>query len=747
MCSKITRLFQVWGCAVLLSWTTLAFAQEAPEAAPAAPADDPLVVKPTTIAGKFSATLLMLKLARLDLAKYYLEQLLADNPTDADMLELRKAHGTGTFLQLTSVEALNPPAIELLNRLNQAIQNQISEPGYADALLDHLSGSPRERAEALAELQHLGPYAVPPILKRIAGKQHADGEVLYLTLIRLGSNASAPLIGGLASPDTEVRALSARGLGQVGSQADIAWLWAPAFQPDEATGVQTAAREAIAKLVYGDEMAVNRISGEGASRKMLRVASDYLSGKHKWPEQQDDTPAISVWTWNETAGTIVEHSVSRTQAGIFNAERLAREAAKLSPELEQASVILLASLLTREVERNQWAMPLPETAGGALDLAVATGPALCEQVLRYALDHRLPAAALGALQALRWNGSVELLSRAAPHGAVIAALDAPDQRVQFATAVTILHWDPIVGFRGSRRVVEILTRALNAEASPASVVMDPNVLRANETAGLFAELGFPAEMAATGQQGFQVAAQRGDIQLAVLHPNVIRWELSQTIANLRADARTASIPVVIYGPEELRGQFDRVSHEYQNVAFLAEGTVPVDISKHLRPMLALLSPPPVTAAERSQQISDASFWLRRIATTNRGNVFDLVPAQEAIISSLKQPDLEENSLISLGSIGSLQAQQALLQTVTAPAASPEMRTLAAAQLAFHLQRHGLLLTRSEVTPISDLYRNEQDPGLRTALASVIGALKPTPEAARMELLRSPQSSAPLENGQ
>jgi len=743
MRSQIAGPVQVWGCIVLLLCTTFASAQENPDATPAPPLNDPLVVKPTTIEGKFAAALFMLKLARPALARYYLEQTLADEPTAEDMLKLRELHGSGTFLELTAIDALNPPALELLDRMNKAIQDHVSNPGYADALLDKLSGTPRERAEALSELQHLGPYAVPPILKRLADGQHDDAAVLILTLTQLGSNAAPPLVGALTAPLPEIRATAARVLGQIGSTQDAIWLWAPAFTSGEPAGSQVAAREALAQLKYGDKNAVNRINGDGAARLLLAAATQHLNGRYQWPELYDDVPAVPVWNWDETRGTVVEYSAAKTQASIFHAERLAREASLLAPDLQQATVVLLASLLVREVEQNRWDLRLPETAGGALDLAVSCGPELCEQVLRYALDQKTPAAALGALQALSLNGSTERLSSAPPHGAVTAALDAPDSRVQFAAAVTILHWEPTTAFRGSRRVVEILARTLNSESSPASVIMDPNQIRANETAGMFTELGFPASMAPTGMEGFRIAAERGNIELAVLHPNVIRWELSQTIANLRADSRTAAIPVIIYGPAGIRDQFDRISQEYRNVTYLDEGNVPVDLVKNLQPVLMQLSPPPLTEEQRSRQMAEASFWLRRIAIRNVGQVFDLSLAQDAVMASIGKPRLAEDALVTLGAIGTSQSQQKLFSTTTAPAANTNLQALAATQLAFHIQHYGLLLSKSETNLLKSLFQAETDPNLRTALAGVIGTLKPTAAAARLHLLQHPPSTAPL----
>ncbi|WP_437186810.1 hypothetical protein SH668x_000174 [Planctomicrobium sp. SH668] len=744
MRSKLLRGSQIWGCAFALSWTNIGLGQEAPPAA-VSPADDPLVVKPKNAEEKFDAVLLMLKLARLDLAKYYLQQTLEENPSDETLLAIREKHGTATFLQLTSVAELNPGAITLLERLNEAIRNRSAQPGYVEAILQKLEGSTRERAESLAELKHLGPYAVPAILKSIANRENASVETLTLTLVQLGRAANQPLYGGLTSPVAEVRSVAAKVLGHTGSSADTIWLWAPAFSDQSPTGVQQAAKEAIARLRYGDAAAVNRVTSDGASRVLVSKATELLNGQFKWPELYDDVELIPVWTWSDEAGTIVEHPVNRTLAGIFFAERFARNAVQISPEQQQAQVVLLASLLARDVELNQWKLPHPQTDDGVLGLAVRSGAELNSLVLRFALDNHIPSAALRSLQALSLNGSTSLLSSDSQRSAVIDALDAADSRVQFAAAVTILNWEPTRRFRNSRRVVEILSRVLNSQATPASVVMDPNVTRGNATAGIFTQLGLDAGHVRSGKEGFKVASERGDIVLAVVHPNVVGWELTDTIKNLRADSRTASIPIVIYGPANIHDKFDRISKDFQRVVYVDEANVPLDIHRTLGPILAQLSPPALTAVQRQEQILEASSWLRRIAIRNVNDVFDLAPAEEALSHAVADPKLAENALVTLGAIGTATVQEQLLLTATSAAFPIETRRLAASQLTFHVHQYGLLLSKGKLSGLKSAQENEADPELKVALESVIGALKPTPGAVREELLKFPASPSPVGN--
>ncbi|HWL09235.1 MAG TPA: HEAT repeat domain-containing protein [Planctomicrobium sp.] len=730
----------VGGTVCLSLCGSVTLAQE--PSAPGITVEDPLVVKPTTIAGNFDAALLMVRLTRLELAKQYLQKTLDLSPTDEDLLALRDTHGTATFLELSRLKELDPPATELLNKVVQAVRNQVDQPGYADSLIKKLNGSARERSEATAELRHLGPLAVSPILRNLE-KADVSRGMLTSILNQIGTDALAPLIGALQADSPEIRAVAAEVIGNVGSEADSIWLWFPSFSQEESPGVRDAARIALAKLRYGNAGAAGRLTPDDAPRRLMQAAHQHLTGTYAWPVLYDDQTEIPVWVWDHSANTLVEQPVSRHLASLFFAERLSREAAALAPDSEQPAVLLLSSLLIRTVEGSNWQTPLPIGENSVMDLAVRCGPDVNDRVLRYGLDQNLPAAALGALQALSLNGSPAQLQTKQGRSAVIEALDSQDQRIQFAAATTILHWEPTRPFKGANRVVEILARALNADSRTASVVMDPNTSRAQETASLFSELGFSATPVTTGMEGFQLAAERGDIALAVLHPNVIRWELMQTIANLRADSRTAKIPVVIYGPKSIRDRFTDFTSQYQQVVYLDEGESALEINRELRPFLVALAPPTMTPGERVQQTREAAGWLRRIAIRNVPNVFDLTPAEEALSRALGHPDLAEDALIALGGIPRPVVQTEFLKIATSNSLSPNVRKLAAYQLAFHIQRHGLLLKPDVASTLPNALKQEADPQVRIALASVIGSLNPSSGAVRKEILRHPQSFGPL----
>ena len=185
----------------------------------------------------------------------------------------------------------------------------------------------------------------------------------------------------------------------------------------------------------------------------------------------------------------------------------------------------------------------------------------------------------------------------------------------------ILQSQPDRRFRGSQRVVEILTRAISGTHSPFAVVIDSNRERANETAGLLTRIGFEAVTAFTGREGFELAADRANVVLVAVHANVIRWPLSQTISNLRADARTAQIPIVIYGPESVRQQVAGALTHYPLIDYLSESSTEAHVESQVGPFLKRALALAETPANREQKIAEATAWLAEIARSNRTDIF------------------------------------------------------------------------------------------------------------------------------
>jgi len=727
-----------------------AWAQPAPPA-PAAdvggaetPKEDlVLPEEPKTPEELVDAAVLTLKLARPTLAKRYLEALVKMEPDDETLLKLRDQFGTALFLQLSRNPELQPASAEFLAMLTRAAQRKGQDPARVEALIKQLSGTVRERELAILELQHLGPYAVAPIVKTMSDPQ-ADrdlGQLAYV-LTRLGPAAIPPVLAMLQSPNVDQQSLAANVLGALSDKEDELPLLEAAFSPVREPAVQGAARRSLATILYRDPLQTDRLSAVGLAQRLRTSAADDLTGRRTFPA--NDQGQVAVWAWNKAEGVPQEFVVSPRSAALFRAEQLTRQALNFSPANREIQSQLVAILLLRDVQGAGWDKPLPEGAGTAHDLLLTSGPEMTLDVLALGMKQRNIAAAVGALRVLGQTGSRSLLRSAGnAKPIVVAALDDPDPRIQFAAATTILGWEPAEPFSGARRVVEILARELNSDAKPNMVVVDPNYVRGDELRSLMAALGFEASTVRTGAEGFTAAATQGDTAVVLLHLNTIRPELTPTIASLRADSRTADVPIVIYGPAEMRGAASRLIGEYSRVSYLQEASNPAELQKQIHPILAELNPPPLTAAQHEERAKAAAYWLRHIAEAQRTNIFNLEPAEEALELAIDKPDLAADALGALVLIPRPSVQRALATAVQTVSNSPEIRSLAARNLAFHIQQFGLTLSNDEVRALYAASEAEQDPAVKSALASVVGSLKPEPKTIEQRILAFPTAEQPL----
>ncbi|MFG0336050.1 MAG: hypothetical protein ACF8TS_22045, partial [Maioricimonas sp. JB049] len=72
-----------------------------------------------------------------------------------------------------------------------------------------------------------------------------------------------------------------------------------------------------------------------------------------------------------------------------------------------------------------------------------------------------------------------------------------------------------------------------------------------------------------------------------------------------------------------------------------------------------------------------------------------------------------------------------------------LRETAANQLAFHVQRYGILLQQSRLQSLNAAWKSESEPAIRTALAAVIGSTHPDSDAVRRQLLTYPPTPQPV----
>lgn len=701
----------------------------APEVEPS-----PLLIEPTSPDSLFDAVVLMIKLDRPNLASKYLQQLLAQDPDDATILRLRDKHGPGIFLELSNDKRLQPSSITLLERMNDAFRGYAADPDRIDALINNLTGTSAQREIAIIQLRSVGKIAIPRIMTVISqSKGSTQRDAMVYALSRMGRQILPALLGAMESPDERIRTVAIDTVGWLGSLDTVPWLWYPAFGSDQSPGIRQAARKALARILRDDVKRAGDVTSFGAASQLQKIAATHFRLEHKW-KLNNDGKTTELWSWDTRKNVLSAWNVTPETASLIVGSRFASQALNLAPDRQELQSLYLSLRLAFDAHVAGWQSGLPTGPGTAHDLALLAGPEVALNALKYSLQNPNPAAAMATLQVLSQTGNRnQLRDRAGQASPIIQAMNYPNFRVQFAAAATVLQLDPEKSFRGASRIVSILKRALNDSGDKQGLAIDSNGDRAATFAGLLAELSFAPLQATTGQSGFKIAAERSDIELIVIHAGVIRWGLKQTIVNLRADARTSGIPIIVYGPESMKPVVARISDQYPMVGFALNG--PTTFKRAVRLFLGRLSTPPLSAKQRAAQTREAGFWFAHIAGGRRTDTFNIDAAEDALYDAVNDPGVGENAVIALGAIATASSQERLQEITTSVARDEALREMAALQLAFHIQRFGVLLSEGRVREIQVSLQAAPAGALKTALSSVVGSLRPSPQRVT-ELLKS-----------
>jgi hypothetical protein len=303
---------------------------------------------------------------------------------------------------------------------------------------------------------------------------------------------------------------------------------------------------------------------------------------------------------------------------------------------------------------------------------------------------------LTATAAARLLGDLGEIAGLAPLGRepapLLRALDAGDTRLQYAAAEAISRLKVGQPFQGSPRVVEILRQtALAGGGRPYAIVGEVSPDRATDVAGMLRELGFDVLAAPSGREAFRAAATRSDIALAVLHPNIIRWALSETVANFQADPRTQRIPVVVYGPARLAGKFRNRAEGQPPVAYATYVSNSDDLAKQIPEVLAQVRGSVPTPEQGLQMRRTALDRLAALAA-NPSPVYDLGEIEQALAAGLNDPAVSESALQALSRVGTRRAQNVLAEAILNGTDDQLNENLRQA-LSAHIREYGLLLRR------------------------------------------------------
>jgi HEAT repeat protein len=643
----------------------------------------------------------------------YITKFMKSKPNDAILTEIRNRYGAGSVLRLSDDPATRAFAEPLAEAMVKATREYVARPDRITRFITQLPKTPAERDYAIRHLREAGPYAVPFLVDALARPDLSppDRRLIVQGIGALDRSAIPALAAVLDSPDPSVAGDAATALGMIGDRAAVPFLTYPAAASTVPAPLRTAAQTAIERLTG------HRFSAQ--PRSPVQVLIDAAWRYHR-DQVEFPNDSATVWTWDKQRNAPVPHEVIRTQARAMIGSQLVHQALQLAPDDHQAQVVQLSIRLEEAVERVGFtAFPAQDQA--TFTAAKAAGPLILTDVLKTAIaDGKDDLAAAAATVLGDLIDAAALTNSNRPHP-LVDALVAPGRRVQFATAKAIIALAPAKPFPGSSQVVPTLVRFVLNQPVPRAIVIDGNPNRGSQLAGFLRDLGYDPEVELTGNLGFRAAAAAADVELILLGFDLFRpgWGLHDTLANLESDARTAAIPVFVYGPLNIQYNRPNLEKDYPRIKFLVQpGEVDL-LQKQLKELSTGL-----TKAERAGYSTEAATLLARISSKEKSPfAADLIALEPAFSAAVNRAETAQAATAVLGNIPDPDAQRSLAAVVLDPSRSTDLRTEAAGQLIHSIQRFGRLITAHQEARFAQMVEEESDLNVRTAVRTVIKALQ------------------------
>jgi HEAT repeat protein len=667
----------------------------------------------------------------------YLERFQKSQIDDATWVTIRDRYGVGSVLRLQDDPATQPFAQPAADALSAAAHRYATRPDRIARFIVELTKTPEEQDYAVRHLQEAGPYAVPFLVEALQrpGLSAQERALLVRNIGRLDRSAIPALAAVLDSPDPDLAAGAATALGLIGDPEALPFLMFPAASASSAPTVRAAAQEAVA-----------RITGKPFSAQpgtpvqvLTAVAWRYHRDRPQFPEEP-----VVVWTWDDAKKAPAPRAVPPLEANTTLGLRLASEALRLDPSNRSAQVARLSLVLDKAAQQaGPDAVPARDPATFAA--ATAAGPSALGQVLETAIaDGKVSLAAVAALALAKVTDRAALAAASRPHP-LVQALTAPGRRAQFTAAKAIVDLAPDRPFPGSSLVVPALARFLVNDPLPRAIVIDSNISRGSRIAGLLMNLGYHPELEATGSEGFRAASETADVELILVGFDLFgsAWNLTDALTNLQADARTAGVPLFVYGPYDLTTKRPNLERDFPGVHFVVTPADAATLERELKGRPSALTP-----AERAAYAREAAVLLDRIAREGHGPMAADVRAVEPALSvALIFPETVQAAASALSELPDPSAQRSLADLVLDPSRPSAIRAAAAALLVRSIRRFKPLITARQEARIAAALDAEADPAVQAGLAAVVAALKPVPAMrARPSGRSAPVAPAPSRAG-
>ncbi|MCA9150508.1 MAG: hypothetical protein KDA92_14455, partial [Planctomycetales bacterium] len=662
---------------------------------PTALVDAIRVLNPQSPEQLFRAVDQLIRAEQAEAARPYLAQLMQAELSDVALAELHHRFGTAAMLRLARTATLAPEGAELSRKIMTAVKSIGNDPARLEAWASQLSSDDR-RTQVLAarNLLRARGDAVEPVVRMMAEDLAAPAAKLGAELLQhLESEAVQPLLAIMDSSDAPLRAAALIGLGRSGAPRLAPYLVAPLLASRDDEIESRAAADAWRRLLPQQPLPQQTAATQLLNDAAARAYAGNVAG------EVDSDNQMSRWVWDAKAEHAIEVSMSVADAASLEAARLYEALIRL--QVGDATARERATVARLQVDQVAAGLDMPladETLAQYEQLDAFT----LARLLDVALQDEQEAAAIALLQLIgqthdsaiaMHRGFESTGNRPAP---LVRSLSHPNRRVRFAAAAAIHELNPPESFDGASRYADVLGYFAAATGQPHVLTAHPNSEYARELAGHFSAHGYKPHVVSNERDLLEQAASSPDIELILLSDSMNRWSVWTLIEMLRANPKSARIPVVVLARKDHMAQVEQLVSEQPRAMAWVENLRDEDLASILPRIAKLWGRDAVDTQRRLDQAETALGWLKQRAGTDVTASTAVLRQEEHLIAALKNPALTPDAIEVLAGVGSPAAQIALLDF-----ASQETRPLAlrqAAAAAFHAsyRSFGRLLTREQV---------------------------------------------------
>ncbi len=573
-----------------------------------------------------------------------------------------------------------------------------------DALVNEaLSSDFGARQFALATLAaNHGAYTIQGMVGPLGDADNDDRRILAMeAAFRMGAVAVQPVIALLEAPSSALRRSAAVVLGRLG---DARALGALAWHAEADTDSTVRAESKIAAGKCG------WVAGMGSASQILsHEAAGYLHqlAAYVRPWESNDV------AWSFADGQLVDHAISRS---VFAAE-MARRSASMALVADASNARAVTALAMAYAEASLQARHLAaagDSAAEAQTLAekqtaigqalLLCGSAALESGLGFALesgDARLA------------NVLIEQIAKSTPRGAAVPAavtlaLGSPNRSVRIHAALAASAIDSAFG--ANPAVVALLADAVGERVQRIAMVIDQDAVRRQSLVSGFEGARWFAAGSDSGASGLARLRRFPGTDLIVVSSSLTDVAVAQVLHELRADARTKDVPVVMVTS----------AADLENMQSLhGDAVKSVVAAFDAAAMEAALEGAPMNPErERAEQIAAA-------AATALMNAASLADASRgAALAALADAAAGRNdgvripATVALGRFGDAGQQGALAGLLGDAGASAEARSAAAVALSGMATR-GIGFTDGAVAALKAAL-DDSEASVRLGAASALG---------------------------